>query len=299
MASSSVKAGASNLTRASYPQVTKIGARKRTKKLSDFDVVSEMGEGAYGKVILARYREPLENLIVIKSVYKDRILVDTWVRDMDLGTIPSEIKIMVALSEKPHENITEIIDFFEDKECYHIEMIPHGNPAIDLFDLIELQPNMPEEDCRNIFRQVVSAIKHLHDLGIAHRDIKDENIILDKQGHLKLIDFGSATYVRSGPFDVFVGTLDYASPEVLSGQPYEGKPQDIWALGILLYTITYKENPFYNVDEIMEGELRVPFVMSEKSIDLIRMILNRNVNQRPTIDNILAHPWLSTKPLIA
>lgn len=62
------------------------------------------------------------------------------------------------------------------------------------------------------------------------------------------------------------------------------------------YSIQYKENPFYSVDEIMDGELRVPFVMSENAIDLIRFMLDRNVETRPTIEQILDHPWFEGLP---
>jgi protein-serine/threonine kinase len=77
----------------------------------------------------------------------------------------------------------------------------------------------------------------------------------------------------------------------LAGKPYRGKEQDVWALGILLYTIVYKENPFYSIDEIMDRELRVPYVMSEDSIDLIRAMLDRDLDSRITIEKVLEHPW--------
>ena len=84
---------------------------------------------------------------------------------------------------------------------------------------------------------------------------------------------------------------DYAAPEVLAGRSYRGKEQDVWALGILLYTIVYKENPFYSIDEIMDHDLRVPYIMSEESIDLIRLMLDRDVERRITISQVLEHPW--------
>ena len=65
----------------------------------------------------------------------------------------------------------------------------------------------------------------------------------------------------------------------------------MWALGILLYTIIYKENPFYSIDEIMDRDLRVPYIISDDSIDLIRKMLDRDVSKRLDIDQVLAHPW--------
>jgi protein-serine/threonine kinase len=84
---------------------------------------------------------------------------------------------------------------------------------------------------------------------------------------------------------------DYAAPEVLQGRSYRGKEQDVWALGILLYTIVYKENPFYSIDEIMDRELRIPWIMSEQNIDLIKSMLERDVDQRLTITQVMEHPW--------
>jgi protein-serine/threonine kinase len=89
-----------------------------------------------------------------------------------------------------------------------------------------------------------------------------------------------------------VSIPDYAAPEVLAGKPYRGKEQDVWALGILLYTIIYKENPFYSIDEIMDRDLRVPYIMSEASIDLIRKMLDRDLDRRIDIQKVLDHPWL-------
>ena len=86
-------------------------------------------------------------------------------------------------------------------------------------------------------------------------------------------------------------STDYAAPEVLAGKPYNGKEQDVWALGILLYTIIYKENPFYSIDEIMDRDLRVPYTISDESIDLIRCMLDRDVEKRYDINQVLEHPW--------
>ncbi|KAL4921034.1 hypothetical protein BDW62DRAFT_153995 [Aspergillus aurantiobrunneus] len=281
------------------PEVTSANAKEMPKKrtIADYVIIEEMGQGAYGEVKLARLKKPPAKKVVLKYVTKKRILVDTWTRDRRLGTVPLEIHVLDFLRRDglKHPNIVEMEGFFEDDINYYIEMLPHGLPGMDLFDYIELKSNMDEQECRNIFTQVVSAIHHLHTKAlVVHRDIKDENVILDGEGKIKLIDFGSAAYIKNGPFDVFVGTIDYAAPEVLQGKSYRGKEQDIWALGILLYTIVYKENPFYNIDEILDHPLRVPFIpFSEDCIDLIRGMLDRDVDNRLTIGEVMEHPWMT------
>jgi protein-serine/threonine kinase len=303
------------------PEMIESGIKTiQKKRIEDFTILEEMGQGAYGQVKLARYKKAAAKKMVIKYVTKRRILVDTWHRDRRLGTVPLEIHVLDYLRREGmvHPNIVEMADFFEDNINYYIEMVPHGLPGMDLFDYIELRVTMEERECRKIFRQVAEAIRHLHvNAKVVHRDIKDENVILDGEGRVKLVDFGSAAYIKSGPFDVFVGTIgtalfllllllnplshvlttttDYAAPEVLRGLPYRGKEQDVWALGILLYTIVYKENPFYSIDEIMDHDLRVPYVMSEECIDLIRKMLDRDVERRIGIQDVLEHDWCLVK----
>lgn len=179
------------------------------KVIGDFVVIEDMGQGAYGQVKLCRSKRSGSKK-VIKYVTKRRILVDTWTRDRRLGTVPLEIHVLDYLRRDgfKHPNIVEMSDFFEDEVNYYIEMVPHGLPGMDLFDYIELRVNMEEKECRKIFVQVAEAVHHLHTKAkVVHRDIKDENVILDGEGNIKLIDFGSAAYIKSGPFDVFVGTI--------------------------------------------------------------------------------------------
>ena len=189
---------------------SRVAAPRTKKAVSDFIILEDMGHGAYGQVKLARYKKNSDQKVVLKFVTKRRILVDTWTRDRKLGTVPLEIHVLNYLSkgEFKHPNIVEMADFFEDETNYYIEMIPHGLPGMDLFDYIELRGNMDENEARNIFVQCARAVHHLHNKAlVVHRDIKDENVILDGEGHIKLIDFGSAAYIKSGPFNVFVGTI--------------------------------------------------------------------------------------------
>lgn len=276
-----------------FPKV--VGKERRLKKVKDFHVVKTLGQGAYGKVVVAvRNGDPWYK-VVLKAIFKNRILVDTWVKDKNLGTIPSEIQILNTINKDPHPNIMRIVDFFEDDNCYYLETLQRADStSIDLFDLIEVKPDMNEFECQYIYFQCCSALAHLHKHGIVHRDIKDENIIIDKDFEVQLIDFGSAAYTRDGPFGVFVGTIDYAAPEVLNGKPYDGRAQDVWAMGILLYTLVFKENPFSSVDEILEGKLTFPQYpeVSAECISLIKSILVEKVNERPTMKQILKSKWL-------
>lgn len=280
-----------------HPLFDTAGTTKGQKSINDFVILESMGSGAYGDVKLARYQTSRSSKVVIKYVTKRKILVDTWTRDRKLGTVPLEIHVLDFLRRPGyrHPNIVEMVDFFEDDVNYYIEMLPHGLPGMDLFDYIELRLNMTELECVQIFSQVVSAISHLHiSCGIVHRDIKDENVVLDGDNRVKLIDFGSAAYVKNGPFDVFVGTIDYAAPEVLQGRSYGGTQQDVWAMGILLYTMVFRENPFYNIDEILDLPLRLPQLeepYSPDCIELIRGMLNRDVEQRLTIGEVEKHAW--------
>jgi protein-serine/threonine kinase len=195
------------------PPVIKEPLKKKT--ISDYVILEEMGQGAYGQVKLARLKKSPLKKMVLKYVTKKRILVDTWTRDRRLGTVPLEIHVLDYLRRDGfrHPNIVEMEGFFEDEINYYIEMVPHGLPGMDLFDYIELRSNMDEGECRNIFKQVVDAIHHLHTKAlVVHRDIKDENVVLDGEGRIKLIDFGSAAYIKNGPFDVFVGTIGRSLP---------------------------------------------------------------------------------------
>lgn len=191
------------------------GKSPQKRNIHDYVILEEMGQGAYGQVKLARLKKQPSKKMVLKYVTKKRILVDTWTRDRRLGTVPLEIHVLDFLRREGvrHPNIVEMEGFFEDDVNYYIEMIPHGLPGMDLFDYIELKANMDESECRNIFKQVVSAIHHLHTKAlVVHRDIKDENVVLDGEGRIKLIDFGSAAYIKNGPFDVFVGTIGKIVP---------------------------------------------------------------------------------------
>ena len=278
-----------------YSSTEDIGQNKKIKKFSDYIILQELGEGAYGKVFICFHKKQ-KYIVIIKIIYKNKIQRGTWVNDKEFGRIPTEISVMVKLNRNSHDNTLKLLDFFEDEDSYYIECPVHGETgSVSLSELIESQPNLSEFEIKLTFKQTVAALMHLHEQGIIHRDIKEENIIVNSNGHIKMIDFGSAAFSTDGPFDMFLGTVEYTSPEILMGEPYEGKPQDIWSLGILLYTMVFKEIPFSNVDEIIGAELdfnKSNFSCSDDCIELIRKMASKRVTERPTIQEVYNDKWL-------
>ncbi|KAJ3090089.1 hypothetical protein HK102_004710 [Quaeritorhiza haematococci] len=172
--------------------------------------------------------------------------------------------------------------------------------SMDLFECIEQHDCFGEEPARIIFMQVADAVGYLHSHSIVHRDIKDENILIDDLYRVKIIDFGSAAiepnHNPNHLFDKFQGTIQYASPEILKGEKYRGRPLDIWDLGVLLYTMLYGEVPFSSSEEAIHCPYRLPRVKSSpECIDLLNWLLEKHPLQRPTAQQVLNHPWLTRR----
>ncbi|VDO37970.1 unnamed protein product, partial [Onchocerca flexuosa] len=141
--------------------------------------------------------------------------------------------------------------------------------------------------------QVVNAVAYLHSRNIVHRDLKDENVIIDQNFSCKLIDFGSAAYFgHNFLFSTFCGTMEYCSPEVLKGNKYRGPELEMWSLGILLYTLVFFENPFRSLQEAMHAEIELPWEVSEGLFQVIAWLLQRDPQLRATIRNISNHYWV-------
>lgn len=139
---------------------------------------------------------------------------------------------------------------------------------------------------------------YLYEIGFVHRDLKDENIVIDENYRIKLIDFGSCSRIPkygdfANYFDSFNGTLHFASPEILEGSPFRGPEAEVWALGVLLYTLVYTENPFATTENITDTEYTIKFKLKYESVNgLISQMFERNPRKRIKLDEIQHHPWL-------
>ncbi|KAL0078559.1 kinase-like domain-containing protein [Phycomyces blakesleeanus] len=184
---------------------------------------------------------------------------------------------------------------------YQPDAIFGRRSSCDLFECIEQHQNFDEPLAKNIFRQIASCVAQLDKLGICHRDIKDENIVIDRNYQVKLIDFGSAVILprhygdnRPCLFTKFYGTVSFASPEILQCQPYLAEPAEVWSLGVLLYTILFGEVPFHGPHMTLTGRFAQPKInVSEKCMHLVKSMLEISPAKRPSIHQILTHPWLA------
>ncbi|XP_058043529.1 PAS domain-containing serine/threonine-protein kinase [Ahaetulla prasina] len=253
-----------------------------------YDTLTFIGKGAFGFVWTGKCKRD-EKEVVVKFIWKGRVLDYCWVEDPELGTITQEISILRKLQ---HPNIIKVLDIFENQQFFQLVMEKHGT-GLDLFTFIDNQPDLDEPLASYIFRQLVSAVNYLRSRNILHRDIKDENIIIAEDFTIKLIDFGSAAYLEPGKmFYTFCGTIEYCSPEVLSGNPYSGPELEMWSLGITLYTIVFGENPFCELEETIDAVLRPPYNVSVDLMNLLSGLLKPFPQDRITLDMVIRDPWV-------
>ncbi|XP_059201242.1 PAS domain-containing serine/threonine-protein kinase [Centropristis striata] len=255
----------------------------------EYQPLKAVGKGAFGFVWKALRRcDGME--VIVKFISKSRIVSDCWVDDPMLGRVSQEIAILTRVQ---HHNIVKVLEVFENGSYFQLVMEKHGD-GLDLFEFIDMQPRLDEPLASYIFRQLVAAVFYLRTKNILHRDIKDENIIIDKCFHIRLIDFGSAAMMAPRKlFYNFCGTLEYCSPEVLQGNPYEGPELEMWSLGVLLYTLLFSENPFCGVEEILDAKLKPPFPLSPDLNDVLSALLHPDPTQRMTLDQLLLQSWIS------
>ncbi|XP_047446412.1 PAS domain-containing serine/threonine-protein kinase isoform X2 [Mugil cephalus] len=255
----------------------------------EYQPLKAVGKGAFGFVWKAIRRDDGEEVIV-KFIRKARIVSDCWVDDPLLGRVSHEIAILTRVQ---HHNIVKVLEVFENDSYFQMVMEKHGD-GLDLFEFIDMQPRLDEPLASYIFRQMVAAVFYLRTKNILHRDIKDENIIIDSCFHIRLIDFGSAAMMAPGKlFYNFCGTLEYCSPEVLQGNPYEGPELEMWSLGVLLYTLLFSENPFCDVGEILDAKLKPPFSLSPELHGMLCGLLHPDPARRMNLDQLLLQPWIS------
>ncbi|BGP00581.1 CAMK/CAMKL/PASK protein kinase [Rhodotorula toruloides ATCC 204091] len=168
----------------------------------------------------------------------------------------------------------------------------------DLFECIEQHSRFDERTAKYVFAQIVEIVYALQQMGICHRDIKDENIVITHDYRVKLIDFGSAVIFDprqpSPVYHRFFGTTSFAAAEILRGEAYQAPPAEVWSLGVLLSILVTGECPFSDAEAAKSGRLSKPKIRVQPEIEhLLRACLEVDVSKRISVAQIRRHPWLA------
>ncbi|CAB3980468.1 serine threonine- kinase pim-1-like [Paramuricea clavata] len=252
--------------------------------LKEYEVFANICHGGSANVYAARRRSDGVP-VALKVIEKSKL--GSFVEENG-KQIPTEVFLHKSLQ---HKNIIELLEYFECGQSI-ILILERPESYIDLFDFISTQDFLSENIARKIFRQVLDATVYCELKDVFHRDIKDENVIMDlKTGEAKLADFGSGTQLHNLEYTEYEGTRSYCPPEWYTNQRYFARPATVWSLGILLYDMVCGDVPFENEEEIKEKELTFTMSISQDVQNLLTTMLDKDPQRRPTIKDILNHQW--------
>ena len=211
-----------------------------------------------------------------------------------MNLIKKEIRTHCTLR---HNNIIKLYnyDYKNNKVFLILEYAEKGN----LYKYLQGK-KLSEINKKNIFKKTCEAVAFMHANNLIHRDIKPENILLDKNLDPKLCDFGWSAKVQKNEIRAtFCGTYEYMAPEVFESEDYN-ENIDVWSLGILLYEIFHGSSPFFGKSafkiykNIVAGNICFKKNLDPMVIDLILKILKINPNERPSVYDILEHPFMKS-----
>ena len=269
----------------------------------NYEFISMLGHGAFGKVRLYRDRNYKDLLVAIKTLKKEGI------PEYQFNLLKSEVRILSGLD---HPNIVKYFGTFEDD--YYIHILMEYLKGHDLNKIINLKKytGFEEKDMAKIIQQLLKALSFIHSKGIVHRDIKPENILFSNKkdySTLKLIDFGLATAERDRKS---VGTPLFMSPEMIKGDACP--KSDIWSVGIIVYYMLTEKFAFFEkkhvneynenhnhkektlFEKIQRGVYDINPLLekncSEEAIDFINNCLKKSIRERYDTQQCLNHAWI-------
>lgn len=259
--------------------------QKIMKKIGEYVPGEVIGKGSFGKVKKAIHFRTREKVAI-------KILSKTSMSDVEVERAKREVQI---LQQMRHPNIVQLIQTIDTPKQYC--MVMEYVDGCDLMAYILQKGGLPEHECQKLFVQLVSALNYCHERDIIHRDIKHTNILVDKSGDIKLIDFGLSNYFgQDGQLlSTFCGTPAFAAPEMILGKKYQGPEVDIWSLGVVLYSMLAAKFPFNNVAELLQGSFQDPPNVSPTCRDLLRRMLVVSPENRTKLSQIFTHPWCTSQ----
>ena len=261
-------------------------------KLSDFNLLKELGAGSFGRVLLVQHKIT-QAKYAIKAIDKRN-----QANYEERRYFRREIEIMYRVH---HPNVVKLFGHFEDNTyCYFImEYIPGGN----IYSLVPKNNirQITTQQIASIMKDVISAVYFLHHMHpkIVHRDIKPENVLLDQGMVAKLTDFGWSNYMQGDMKRTTVcGTPVYLAPEIINNQGHD-EHVDIWCIGVLLFELMAGYSPWQGSDvqtvkyNISRLKIQWPRDMDRDAADLISRILKYNPEERISLSQMLLHPFFT------
>jgi len=252
----------------------------------DFELGKIYGVGSYSKVVRAKKKDT-GNVYALKVMDKKFITKENKISYVKMERI--------VLDQLDHPGVIRL--FFTFQDSYSLYMALESCEGGELFDQIVRKGRLSEDEARFYAAEIVDILEYLHSVGLIHRDVKPENLLLTSDGHIKIADFGSVKPTRDTPIKVlpnstderactFVGTAAYVPPEVLNSAPATFG-NDLWALGCTLYQMLSGSSPFKDATEwlifqrIIARDIKFPEYFSDEAKDLIDKLLDVDPSKRP------------------
>ena len=260
--------------------------------LADYIIGTTLGQGSFASVKRAVHKQTNQT-VAIKTYEKYR-LIDAHRKK----GVAREVQI---LSQLDHYNVVKLIKVMEGPRHLHLVMEFVDGPSLYTYLKHKESKRLTEADAKEIFKQMMDGLAYLHEKGVAHRDLKLQNVLLDQKRVVKIIDFGFSTQATGDrKVKMYCGTPNYMAPEIVERKEYLGGPADIWAAGVFLFAILCGEFPFKGLSDrelykrIQAGVFLIPPHVSLAAKELIAAMLTVDPDLRPAARAVLSSSWLTS-----
>ncbi|XP_076453547.1 cAMP-dependent protein kinase catalytic subunit PRKX-like [Babylonia areolata] len=260
-------------------------------KLENLEILCTIGTGTFGRVVLTR--EAPKQYLALKVMAISQVI-----RLKQVEHIKNEREILASVS---HPFIVNLV--WSHKDQTFLYMLMEYVPGGELFSYLRSMGRFNNATSNFYASQIVCALDYLHSRNIVYRDLKPENLLLDRDGHLKITDFGFAKKVLDRTWTL-CGTPEYLAPEIILSKGHN-KAVDWWSLGVLIFEMLvgyppfYADNPFGIYEKILAGKVEWPKYIDLVAKDLIKKLLvqdrtRRLGNMKNGADDIKRHKWFKS-----